>query len=391
MGNFLNTPKPLIRECEFFAKWTTDDLRILRSNFNKNVMGFSMIKKQFELVMEFKESELETSIDKLFDVLDNDNDGRVDALEFIGGVALCCRGTFEEKSKFAFELYDFNLNAALSSTEMCMMMQSSVLGMLVLTGGTEDMEPDVSVFEELAFQALMISDSDGSGQITYDEFVEWARSNVKVMSLIETLSKISANVTTSVEEEDVAEEEENEDLAAILCGEGNVSNISNLQESVNCDQPAHTKRIIDEMEMADNDDISEALKQMLNADSKDLPNYENSDEAPPSYLQLEWVHGYTSTDARQNLEYLKSSSDTETSLRKFGPNRFVYPAANTGIVYNKKLLQQSFYQGHTNEILSLKVHPGGILVATGQKGIKAEVHVWNSKTLECEGEWIGWS
>ena len=118
MGNFLNTPKPLIRECEFFAKWTTDDLRILRSNFNKNVMGFSMIKKQFELVMEFKESELETSIDKLFDVLDNDNDGRVDALEFIGGVALCCRGTFEEKSKFAFELYDFNLNAALSSTVM---------------------------------------------------------------------------------------------------------------------------------------------------------------------------------------------------------------------------------------------------------------------------------
>ena len=45
------------------------------------------------------------------DVLDNDHDGRIDGLEFIGGLALCCQGTFEEKAKFCFEIYDFNLNA----------------------------------------------------------------------------------------------------------------------------------------------------------------------------------------------------------------------------------------------------------------------------------------
>lgn len=105
---------------------------------------------QFEQVLEFKESTLSIPIPELFKILDNDLDGRVDALEFIGGIALCCSGRTEEKMKFCFELYDFNLNAALSETEMCMMMQSSVLGMLVLTGGTEDMEPDVSVFETLA-------------------------------------------------------------------------------------------------------------------------------------------------------------------------------------------------------------------------------------------------
>ena len=49
--------------------------------------------------------------------------------------------------QFCFELYDFNLNAALSLTEICMMMQSSVCGMLVLTGGDEDDEPGIQAFE----------------------------------------------------------------------------------------------------------------------------------------------------------------------------------------------------------------------------------------------------
>jgi EF-hand domain len=31
----------------------------------------------------------------LFKALDNDGDGRIDGLELIGGLALCCRGTFE--------------------------------------------------------------------------------------------------------------------------------------------------------------------------------------------------------------------------------------------------------------------------------------------------------
>jgi hypothetical protein len=31
----------------------------------------------------------------LFRALDNDCDGRIDGLELMGGLALCCRGTFE--------------------------------------------------------------------------------------------------------------------------------------------------------------------------------------------------------------------------------------------------------------------------------------------------------
>ena len=44
----------------------------------------------------------------LFDILDNDNDGRIDGLELLGGLALICKGSFEEKARcrlFSFARY----------------------------------------------------------------------------------------------------------------------------------------------------------------------------------------------------------------------------------------------------------------------------------------------
>jgi hypothetical protein len=49
----------------------------------------------------------------------------------------------------------------------------------------------------------------------------------------------------------------------------------------------------------------------------------------------------------------------------------VYHAAALGIVLRTDehgSLQQSFYQGHTDDVLALALHPGGGLVATGQIG-----------------------
>jgi len=83
---------------------------------------------------------------------------------------------------------------------------------------------------------------------------------------------------------------------------------------------------------------------------------------------------------RSNVNYLKSPNDNE----KEGPSRFTYPAATVAVVYDKVKSSQVFYKAQTDEILSLAVHPGGVYVATGQRGNQAPVHVWNSATLETE-------
>ena len=155
----------------------------------------------------------------------------------------------------------------------------------------------------------MISDSDNSRQITYDEFVTWARSNVKVMSLIETLSKISAEVTVNVEEEDEAEEVVDEDLSSILDQERTKIDCSLLTEEVNTVNHAHVKAIIDEMKdeiennnsnnSADWSDSQQTLNSMLTNSSQDMPNYSNSPSLPPTNLTIDCIHGYNSASSRQ--------------------------------------------------------------------------------------------
>jgi hypothetical protein len=64
--------------------------------------------------MAFKDIDKHVSIEELFDVLDNNHDGRIDGLELLGGLELCCKASFEEKSKFIYTLFDFNLNAVIT-------------------------------------------------------------------------------------------------------------------------------------------------------------------------------------------------------------------------------------------------------------------------------------
>lgn len=58
-----------------------------------------------------------------------------------------------------FELFDFNLNSDLSQSELVMMMQSTMCGMICLTGGLAEMEPDLEEVEQLAEEAFQIADT----------------------------------------------------------------------------------------------------------------------------------------------------------------------------------------------------------------------------------------
>ena len=135
----IKAPVDLLYETQIFASWTIADVRELWRRFQNQVFGFSIVEIQFESIMSFKESVAKyIDLDVLFDVLDNDNDGRIDGLELLAGIALCSMGSFEEKTRFCFEIFDFNLNASLSRLEMVMLMVSCICGMILITGGTEE-------------------------------------------------------------------------------------------------------------------------------------------------------------------------------------------------------------------------------------------------------------
>ena len=70
-------------------------------------------------------------------------------------------------------------------------------------------------------------------------------------------------------------------------------------------------------------------------------------------------------------------SDTDPDTQKVA-----YPIAALGVVYDMKLKEQSFYQGHNAEITCLALHPKGLIVGTGD--VASNIHIWNVSTMSCQ-------
>ena len=383
-----DTMPPLLRETQQFAKWRIEDVKELRDRFVKQVFGYSLVQAQFECVMAFKERPPgSVTLEQLFQVLDNDNDGRIDGLELVGGLTLTCRASFEEKARFCFEFYDFNLNAALGPDEMVMMMQSSINGMICLTGAGEKLEPSLDVLEALSREAFEMADTDKSNQITYEEFVAWARSNREVMACLEKLNKVAQEMTATPEGEEsdsAPEADEEEDESIVM--EGAIRPRTESEEALRCDNVGLLSSTQEDGTRFHA--VAVAAQRFSHLEPTSHRRRPVDGDAPDSNLQLQWVHGYRSQDCRNNLRYV-IPSPAKASVAAPPEPIVVYPAAALGVVYDPHRHTQSFYPGHTDDVLCLAVHPSASIVATGQVGRRPSIHVWDPLTLECKANIFG--
>ena len=340
------------------------------------VFGFAIVGAQFESIMSFKESVSQhVSLENLFTILDNDNDGRIDGLELLAGLTLCCHAEFEEKARFCFELFDFNLNASLSKKEMIVMMISAICGMNLLLGGDEDEEPELKTFEKLATDAFLRADKDKSGAISFEEFVIWARSNRDMMSTIENLSKLAEEAKREVDTEDSAQSTSEGELSdAVVPNCVNTTVGTGKGKSTEPSSPFTDKHFDGDDD--DDDDFMAIVqwKGQIFEPSNYCPS-KRSNDSPDTNLMLEWVHGVRAQTSRGNVRYVKDESKPDQL------DFIVYPAAKLGIVFEISTRSQRFYQGHCAEVTCLALNPSGRIVATGDK--TSMIHIWDALTLEC--------
>ena len=101
-----------------------------------------------------------------------------------------------------------------------------------------------------------------------------------------------------------------------------------------------------------------------------------NNEAPSNQLGLEWVFGYRGLDRAANLLVLDKGE-------------LVYYLGAVVVVYNRMEERQRHYQGHTQDLTCMELHPGGELVVSGQEegvggGLERSAHcrVWNVYTME---------
>ena len=383
---------------QFSSSWNIKELTELHMRFKKNPTGYGLVYTQFESLLTFKTPPVTRLLD-VFKSIDEDNNGRIDALEFIAGLALCCKGTFEDKARFCFELVDFNINGSLCFEELVLMMRSCVSGLLKFMGQPEC--PPDEEFELLAADALKesakSSRSSGttgndllnaqSGAINFREFQTWAMVNREVLTSVERMTVGSLVIdSTRNDSDDSAEElttDDDSDLEeehqGVLARALDATQKKSKQEIANtlahardADHDAAMMHAIDSG--GNGGDEFMAVKPWL-ATVKEPTNFSSasvSNEAPDANLTLEWVYGYSAQDQRNNLRYCLNDSNGDT--------RVVYPAAALGVVYNPRTHTQQFYHGHDDDITCLTMHPDGEICATGQLGKNPSIHVWRPIT-----------
>ena len=98
------------------------------------------------------------------------------------------------------------------------MFMIGISGVNLLTGGDDDLFPDLQTIEALADDAFMKADSDNSGAIGYEEFLSWARSNRDLMAAVECLHKAAHEAKVDVQPEDSAPDTDEGELSDAEAG-----------------------------------------------------------------------------------------------------------------------------------------------------------------------------
>lgn len=141
--------------------------------------------------------------DRLFHLLDINCDGTVDLSEFVCGLSMLCKGSVEEKLELSFKAYDIDGNGFISKDELALMFKSAWIAgfrALCATHGNEELsmedlnefsEEMATLFADNAFDTL---DTNGDGQLSFEEFKEFALAEPKITATLNGFKK-EVNIT----------------------------------------------------------------------------------------------------------------------------------------------------------------------------------------------------
>ena len=94
-----------------------------------------------------------------------------------------------------------------------------------------------------------------------------------------------------------------------------------------------------------------------------------NDLKPPVRLEANHIFGY-------------QCEMTRNSVRFNCTGNIVYPIAKLVAVYDKKMNQQLFYEGHEFDISTVCVSKDGQLAASAERSNRPQIHIWHACTCQ---------
>ena len=133
---------------------------------------------------------------ELFSILDQNNDGKVSYAEFLAGATDKAQLLNEERLKMAFNVLDMDGNGMVSSQELRWR----------FTSGSNENIAQLNVNEDFWEKMVQDLDSDGDGNITYEEF----RVNMAKVLESETFTKHFSDIMSDSSDGEAYGQEEEE-------------------------------------------------------------------------------------------------------------------------------------------------------------------------------------
>ncbi|KAG2516785.1 hypothetical protein JM16_007566 [Phytophthora kernoviae] len=298
----------------------------------------------------------------LFTALDTDENGLVDALEFLGTMAMMSAMPIPQKLTFLYNCYDFNETGQLSLDELTLAFKSTLTGLCKLCAAVSC--PTELVLEDLAQHAFQRSQKPGVDDfLTLPEFLRFTETTPEVTSWVDYFDCPHEFVDEQDGDDSDAERE---------------AVVSLLAPSAQDDESIARKR--DASLPYDSAAPDLTTNKVLPRRPWQLAVGNTAPSAPPmidprmpaASLELEWIYGYNS-DIRGVVHYIS-------------PAEAIYPAGSVVIVYDIVAHRQRFACHHAGLIQALAVHPSDrSVIATSEAALKPKIVIWTTQGLSESG------
>ncbi|RHY27115.1 hypothetical protein DYB32_007513 [Aphanomyces invadans] len=333
----------LIDEIVPFDNLSIHEVEIFWRNFYDHASGFAMSKHEFttmciNVACQLNKSPNQMAHDAgvLFDVLTKESDAKLlDALEFLASIVFICTAPLDDKIDLVYDSWDMSEDNGLQIDEV--VISSTLLGLAKIiviedkpkTTDTLDDDP-IRRLAEMAFRDMLkVSPSTpirSEDTISCDVFHAYCLSNPDVKELFVWFDAVEQdNVLNGLDPFDIPDR--------------------SLKHVLQMDPDAVIEK--DLVRAADPGDEFMAVKP-----------WEGAIVAPSKDAY-----------ARNNVRYTKGGE-------------IVYTAASVGVVLNAKANTQRHLLAHTDDVLSIALHPSKGLAATGETGKTPKLIVWDVTTVK---------